>query len=76
MGWDYPKDNSLKDMIEREKIIPVTILKHLNKNEKQQLMENGIVTCAQLMNEPDRLNQMGLSKKKKRFVKKELEEII
>ena len=76
LGWDYPKDNALKDILEREKIYPVTILKHLNKKEKQQLMENGIVTCAQLMNEPDRLNQLGLSKKKQSSVKKELEEII
>ena len=76
LGWDYPKDNALKDILEREKIYPVTILKHLNKKEKQRLMENGIVTCAQLMNEPDRLNQLGLSKKKQSSVKKELEEII
>jgi hypothetical protein len=76
LGWDYPKDNALKNIIEREKVFPVTILKHLNKKEKQQLMEDGIVTCAQLMNEPDKLNQLGLSKKKKSSVIKELEEII
>jgi hypothetical protein len=76
MGWDFPKDNALKDLIEQEKIFPVTILKHLNKKQKQQLMEDDIVTCAQLMNEPDKLNQLGLSKKKKSAVIKELEEII
>jgi len=56
MGWDYPKGNALKDMIEREK-------------------ENGIVTCAQLMNETEQLKQLGLSKKKKRFVVRKLEEV-
>ena len=76
LGWDYPKNNALKDMIEREKIYPVTILRHLNEKEKQQLMEDGIVTCAQLMNEPDRLNKLGFSNKKKLSVIKELEEII
>jgi len=76
LGWDYPKDNALKDLIEREKIFPLTIMQHLNKKQKQQLMEDGIVTCAQLMNDPDKLNPLGLSKKKQSAVKKELEEII
>lgn len=76
LGWDYPKDNALKDMIEREKIYPVTILKHLNEKEKQQLMGDGVVTCAQLMNKPNRLKQLGLSNTKKQSVIKELEEII
>jgi len=75
LGWDYPKDNALKDMIEREKMFPITILKHLNKKEKQQLMVNGIVTCTQLRNELNRLKQMGLSEKKQSFVKNELEEL-
>jgi hypothetical protein len=75
LGWDYPKNNALKDMIEREKMFPVTILKHLKKEEKIQLMEDGIVTCAQLLNEPNRLNQTGMSKKKQNSVKKELEEL-
>lgn len=75
LGWDYPEGNALKDMIEREKIFPVTILKYLNKKEKQQLMEEGIVTCAQLMNEPDRLSQLSLSNKKKNAVLRELEEL-
>ena len=76
LGWDYPKDNSLKDRLEREKIFPVTILKQLSKKQKQQLMEDGIVTCAQLMNESERLKQLGLSKKKQKSVANEIKEIV
>lgn len=73
LGWDYPADNALKNMIEREKIFPITILTNLSKLEKQKLMANDIVTCKQLMNLPGRLEQLGLSKVKQRSVFRELE---
>jgi hypothetical protein len=76
LGWDYPRDNALKDLIEREKIYPITVLGHLNKNEQQRLMEDGIVTCTQLSEQPERLNNMGLSKEIQRAIMSELEEII
>jgi len=75
LGWDYPKDNSLKDLIEREMVFPVTIMKHLSNKEKQALMNDGIVTCSQLMNNPNKLNKLGLNKRQQRAVMNELEEI-
>ena len=75
LGWDYPKDNGLKDIIERFNIFPITILSHLAKKEKQQLMEQGIVTCSQLLSDTTLLNSLGLSKKKQRNVLKELDEV-
>jgi hypothetical protein len=76
LGWDYPKNNALKDMIEQEKIFPVTILKHLNKKEKQQLMGDGTVTCAQLSEKPELLKGLGLNKKKRQSVANELKKIV
>lgn len=75
LGWDYPEDNALKDLIEREKIFPVTILKNLTKEQKHLLMEREIVTCDQLAGEPALLKNLGLSKKKQQSVAEELEEI-
>ncbi|HDP98376.1 MAG TPA: ATP-binding protein [bacterium] len=75
LGWDYPKGNGLKDIIERVNIFPITILSHLAKKEKQQLMEQGIVTCSQLWSNTTLLNSLGLSKKKQRNVLKELDEV-
>ncbi len=76
LGWDYPEGDALKDIIEREKLFPVTILRHLNKHEKQLLMLEGIVTCIQLWNKPERLNSLGLNKDKLNAVKKELEALL
>lgn len=76
LGWDYPEGNALKDMIEREKIFPVTILKHLNKSEKQQLMAKGIVTCAQLLVDTELLKVVIVSEKKRHLVTREIKKII
>lgn len=75
LGWDYPEDNALKDLIEREKIFPVTILKNLTKKQRHLLMEREVVTCDQLSEEPALLKNLGLSKKKQQSVAEELKEI-
>jgi hypothetical protein len=73
LGWDYPQGRGLKDVIEKEHVYPVTVLKSLGKKEQQQLMESGIVTCEQLMNQPDILAIILLSDKKQYAVMTELE---
>lgn len=75
LGWDYPKDNALKNLIERERLYPVTILSHLGKQEQQKLMDAGIVTCSQLTQAPGKLADIGLSHNKQRLVNKELESL-
>lgn len=75
LGWDYPKGNGLKDIIERINIFPITILSHLAKKEKQQLMEQGIVTCEQLLNDPTFLDSLRLNKRMQRKVLEELNEV-
>ncbi len=75
LGWDYPEGNGLKDIIEREKIYPVTILSNLTKKEKGVLMEQGIVTCSQLMEDLHLIDQLQLTRRKVNALKKELEKI-
>lgn len=53
LGWDHPSGQGLKELIEKYKLYPVTILHALNKKEKQYLLEQGVVTCSQLLKNPD-----------------------
>lgn len=64
VSWDYPKGHSLKDMIEKYRMFPITTLTELNKNEKQQLMSKGIVLCRQIVSTPKVLDGIGLSASK------------
>ncbi|MBN8670005.1 MAG: restriction endonuclease [Chitinophagales bacterium] len=50
IGWDFPKGNSLKDLIDRNGLHPITSLSTLTKFEKQTLLDNDIVLCSELKN--------------------------
>lgn len=64
VSWDYPKGHSLKDMIDTYRMFPITTLTELNKREKQQLMDKGIVLCRQIVSNPKVLEDIGISKPK------------
>lgn len=76
LSWDYPAGNGLKDLIDKEKIFPVTVLHNLTKSEKQQLMERGIVICRQIRENPDVLSPLNLSKNKFNNLMHELDKIL
>lgn len=48
LSWDYPKGGSLREIIDREGIFPITALTSLTRTQKEILMESGIVICRQL----------------------------
>ncbi|MCA1757284.1 MAG: hypothetical protein LC649_07500 [Bacteroidales bacterium] len=75
LGWDYPEGNGLKDMIERLNIFPLTILKNLTRDQKQQLLDKHIVTCRQLSENHKLLTPFNLTKNKLSLLLKELDEI-
>jgi hypothetical protein len=72
VGWNFPESNGLKELIERYKIYPLTILNNLSLKEKQYLLEKGIVTCTQLSARIELLHELNISKKKFRALELEL----
>lgn len=76
LAWDYPKGNSLKEIIDREKIYPITVLNELSDENKQKLMNKGIVICRQLTSNSEVLNSLQLSVSKYNAILKEIETLI
>ncbi|MCF8362620.1 MAG: restriction endonuclease [Prolixibacteraceae bacterium] len=72
LAWDYPKGNGLKDIIDREKIYPVTVLNKLTKAHKQKLMDSGIVICRQITASPDVLKPLQMNDKRTKDVLDEI----
>ena len=58
LSWDYPKKGSLKEQISVSGLYPITCLTSLKKSEKKFLLEQNIVLCKQLCNNPTILNQI------------------
>jgi hypothetical protein len=75
IAWDYPQGNGLKEIILKENVFPVTILNHLDITEKENLIEKGIVTCAQLLENKDILQAFELQKSNYRHLLSELNSI-
>ncbi len=75
LSWDYPDGKSMKDIIDREKIYPVTVLTSLTQKQKQYLLDRGIVICRQLIKENELINELNLSNNHYKRLMDELEEI-
>ncbi|MBN2598078.1 restriction endonuclease [Labilibaculum sp.] len=72
LGWDYPRNRGLKEIIEELRLYPVTILSNLTKKEKQDLMDRNILTCLQLKENFHLLDSFALSEKRQKSLKNEL----
>jgi hypothetical protein len=73
LSWDFPPGNGLKDIIDRDKIYPITVLTQLSKAKKKILLENDIVICRQLVENHDLIKLLQLSDKEYKNLIKELE---
>lgn len=71
ISWDYPAGNSLKDWIDRSGFHPITTLKSLQKNEKQMLLDKGIVLCREIAEDHGLLAELQISNSRKKKILKE-----
>jgi len=61
LSWDFPRNNSLHDLIERHKVYPLTVLTRLSGGQKQTLLESGAILCSDILETPERLKILNLS---------------
>ncbi len=76
VSWDYPEGNSLKNQIDKTGLHPITTLGTLRKSEKQELMNQGIVLCRELIAQKDILNLMHIHQPRINSIINEAREII
>lgn len=76
MSWNYPKENSLSMMIDKEKLHPLTCLVSLARIEKSRLLATGIVLCRDLYNNDYIMNSIGLSPDKMTKVNEEIADLL
>lgn len=64
LGWSYPLDKNLADMIQETGVYPVTVLSGLSKNEKRQLLRSGVTLCKMISEDPSVLKKAGIVQRK------------
>lgn len=73
LGWGYPKEESLGDLINRTGLHPLTCLTTLSRAHTDMLMKNGVVLCNTLEREPQHLDSLRLSEIAHAEVRQEIE---
>jgi len=76
LSWDYPEGKSLKLMIEKEEVHPITCLTTLKRNQKKKLLNENVVLCHEIIENPDLLREIGLKEAQIKRVVKEVTELI
>lgn len=75
VSWDYPKQDSLKSKIDISRLYPITALPSLSKQDKQKILNNGIVLCREICDNPKLLNALEISTSKKERILEEADEL-
>ncbi len=48
IGWNYPFKNNLQELLEKNKLYPITCLTSLKKYQKVDLLKRGIIVCKKI----------------------------
>ncbi|MGB5417912.1 ATP cone domain-containing protein [Algibacter sp.] len=72
LSWDYPKNDALKDRIDRLGLYPITVSTLLTKREKQFLLSRDVVLCRQLIGDAFYLDHLGVSETRKERILNEI----
>lgn len=76
LSWDYPKENSIKRRVDKAVFYPVTCLTTLSDLEEQQLLKNQLILVKDIVNNPEKLDILGLNQERKEKVLKEAQELV
>ena len=60
LGWSYPHSGNLYDRVVASGVYPITALTTLKKAEKRILIDQGIVTCEQVVERRESLRELGI----------------
>lgn len=75
LSWDYPKNDALKDRIDRLGLYPITVSTLLSKREKQFLLSRDVVMCRQLLHDKFYLDHLGISESRKNKILNEITQL-
>lgn len=75
LSWDYPKNDGLKDRIDRLRLYPITVSTMLTNREKQFLLSRDIVLCRELIGDVFYLDHLGVSEIRKGKILNEIKQL-
>lgn len=65
ISWSFPEGSSLRDLIEKSRLHPITILTSLSHSSKVALLNNHVVMCKDIKENPHSLDLIPISSQEK-----------
>lgn len=75
LSWDYPKNEGIKDRIDRLGLYPITVSTLLSEREKNFLLSRDVVLCQELINDTFYLDHLGIHNSRKKRILKEMQDL-
>ncbi len=76
LSWDYPLDKSIKNLVDKKSLYPITCLTTITAKEKQFLLENNCILVKELFEKPSLLETMKIERRKKTNILSELNDLL
>ncbi|MGA2967687.1 MAG: restriction endonuclease [Candidatus Levyibacteriota bacterium] len=74
-SWSYPQEESLRDLIEKHKLYPLTLLSSLSEPQKQILLDSHIVLIREILQNESCLDILALQDDKKAQIINEAKQV-
>jgi hypothetical protein len=75
LGWDFPRHDNLKEIIDNSGLYPITCINGLTSLEKSNLMEKGIILSRDLLSNKNLLAGAGVSSQRSTNIIREVQMI-
>lgn len=72
VSWGYPTGESLRDLIEKYTLHPITMLTTLSMAQKAQLLQHHVTLCKEICAKPELLEVLSLSQDEKKQTMSEI----
>lgn len=76
VSWDYPKGQSLREVIERHRLYPVTALTSISHQAKLALLSDHTVLIKDIQENPGLLNTVHISREEKQSIRQEVSSLL
>jgi hypothetical protein len=75
VSWSYPQEESLRGLIDKHRLYPITLLLHLSTSQKQILLDNHFVLIKQILDNSSCFDLLEIQTDKKELVIEEAKSI-
>lgn len=73
LGWDFPKHNNLKEIIDNSGLYPITCINSLTNLEKSKLMDRGVILGRDLLSNKNLLTETGINAERQENILKDIQ---